>query len=662
LHPKDNSYNKKDFIKSIEIMKANNALIKKLIKKLIHLTKQIYLNEPEDGSGLLESFMTGKHLGSSFGMEWWINRGVFECCEDIADIAIRFDPQLEGGDKESFSKIIRETLRENAINPNLFTFESLFLRRASTLFEARTIKNPDEFASHLWNEIHRNLANSLVQWLIMYPLRVRTDSFILGFDGLTLLRANDQDQWKKLSENYDESQDWMPSIETWANGISDHTHKDFLFSPTWLVCEASGTASGARSIAGDSMRTFIAILCSCLDDQIPNLLTKSGADPTTYSIQFPDDASKAECGSITARIGNLFPPLLVNNCLHISSDILSEIQSWYELKSNASNLAEQRATTAAHFINYGIVYDGTERFIHFFIALDALFCEHTKVRKNLKEGIRKTFPDQNDWEKRIDELFKLRNELVHGGISSIKKWDGLDNYRQRFKSHPMKDIQTAAMTALRVYFSNQVFEHLFVTETITTIAEAEKRFGLSRNESQDFFTEWHNQLPEINPNDRTNLEILWKRYIYHRSGGHLLESTVMLLLVSPLLTVAGLYDPPFRIKAEESVQITIADSEETLQGRIDLLVLQDQLWVIVLESKKTILSVWSALPQTLAYLMASPNPNLPNFGMLTNGDDIVFVKLENKHYAISRVFAPLSTQSELESACQVLCKIAEIVK
>ncbi|UUO16583.1 type I restriction endonuclease [Dolichospermum heterosporum] len=204
-------------------------------------------------------------------------------------------------------------------------------------------------------------------------------------------------------------------------------------------------------------------------------------------------------------------------------------------------------------------------------------------------------------------------------------------------------------------------QRLAVTETITTIAEAEKRFGLSRS-SLDFFTEWHDQLPAINPNDRTNLEILWKRYLYHRSGGHLLENTVMLLLVSPLLTVAGLYDPPFRIKAEESVQITIADSEETLQGRIDLLVLQDRLWVIVLESKKTMLSVWSALPQTLTYLMASPNTDLPNFGMLTNGDDIVFVKLENQHYAISRVFAPLSTQSELESACRVLCKIAEIVK
>lgn len=60
--------------------------------------------------------------------------------------------------------------------------------------------------------------------------------------------------------------------------------------------------------------------------------------------------------------------------------------------------------------------------------------------------------------------------------------------------------------------------------------------------------------------------------------------------------------------------------------------------------------------------MASPNPNLPNFGMFTNGDDIVFVKLENQQYGISRVFAPLSTRKELENACQVLREIAETIK
>jgi hypothetical protein len=86
------------------------------------------------------------------------------------------------------------------------------------------------------------------------------------------------------------------------------------------------------------------------------------------------------------------------------------------------------------------------------------------------------------------------------------------------------------------------------------IAEAEQKFGLSRSELKDFFTEWCDDLPEINSSDRASLEILWRRYIYHRSGGHLLESTVMLLLVSPLLTITGLYDPPFLLKTEESVK------------------------------------------------------------------------------------------------------------
>ena len=201
---------------------------------------------------------------------------------------------------------------------------------------------------------------------------------------------------------------------------------------------------------------------------------------------------------------------------------------------------------------------------------------------------------------------------------------------------------------------------LAVTETVTTIAEAERKFGLSRSESRDFFTEWYDQLPVSNSSDRANLEILWRRYIYHRSGGHLLESTVMLLLVSPLLTIAGLYDPPFRIKAEESIAIDVSDSEEILQGRIDVLVLRDRLWIIVLESKKTMLSVWSALPQTLAYLMASPNGDRPTFALLTNGDDIVFVKLEGKQYGMSQVLSPLVNRGELEVAWQVLRKIAEI--
>jgi hypothetical protein len=112
------------------------------------------------------------------------------------------------------------------------------------------------------------------------------------------------------------------------------------------------------------------------------------------------------------------------------------------------------------------------------------------------------------------------------------------------------------------------------------------------------------------------------------------------------------------------VQLTLDDGEEVLQGRIDVLVLLNQLWVVVLESKKTALSVWAALPQTLAYLMANPQPEQPSFGMVTNGDDIVFVKLvqtEPRLYALSRVFAPFTSGRELYNALQILKRISQVI-
>lgn len=196
-----------------------------------------------------------------------------------------------------------------------------------------------------------------------------------------------------------------------------------------------------------------------------------------------------------------------------------------------------------------------------------------------------------------------------------------------------------------------------ITEAITTLAEAERRFNLNRTENEQFFSEWRTGLLNLTDPERTGLNELRRRYPYQRAESHLLEGTVMLLLASPLLAIAGFYDPPFKVRAQESVQITIDDGEEVLQGRIDVLVLHNQLWVVVLESKKTALSVWSALPQTLAYLMANPQPKRPSFSMMTNGDDILFVKLtqiENRQYDVSRVFALFISHQELYSVLQVL--------
>jgi hypothetical protein len=106
------------------------------------------------------------------------------------------------------------------------------------------------------------------------------------------------------------------------------------------------------------------------------------------------------------------------------------------------------------------------------------------------------------------------------------------------------------------------------------------------------------------------------------------------------------------------------DGEEILRGRIAVLVLQQQLWVMVLESKKTTLSVWAAVPQALAYMMANPNPSKPVFGMVTNGDDILFVKVTQTNtpqYDLSRVFAPFASVRELYAVLQILKRIGQLI-
>jgi hypothetical protein len=204
-----------------------------------------------------------------------------------------------------------------------------------------------------------------------------------------------------------------------------------------------------------------------------------------------------------------------------------------------------------------------------------------------------------------------------------------------------------------------------ITEAITTLAEAEQRFQLTRTEDDSFFVEWSTDLPSLSNTEKAGLVDLRRRYLYQRAQGHLLESTVLLLFASPLLTLAGFYDPPFRVKAEASVQLTLQDSEEVLQGRLDVLVLKDQFWVVVLESKKTAISVWSALPQTLAYLMTNPHPELARFALMTNGDDSVFVKLESAQggrYNVSRGFAALTSNQELYGILQILKRMGQAIQ
>jgi len=207
-------------------------------------------------------------------------------------------------------------------------------------------------------------------------------------------------------------------------------------------------------------------------------------------------------------------------------------------------------------------------------------------------------------------------------------------------------------------------QSLAISKSITTLADVEDRFSLSPTDNKQFFTEWYQDLPEITDEEKTTLDKLKQRFSRHRNRGKLAEGTVNLLLVSPLLELAGFYDEPFFITTEPSVEISLENRDEILRGRIDTLVIQEQFWVLVVESKSSI-SFEAAIPQALTYMMSNPNAEKPVYSMVTDGSLFMFIKIlkqEQLQYDFSDTFSLLLIhQNKLYDVLRVLKRISNTI-
>lgn len=205
---------------------------------------------------------------------------------------------------------------------------------------------------------------------------------------------------------------------------------------------------------------------------------------------------------------------------------------------------------------------------------------------------------------------------------------------------------------------------LAISKTILTMAALQQRFGVVPSSDADFFSEWTTDLPNLTIAEIQTLDQIKARFDRHRNQGPLAEGTINQLLISPLLTLAGLYDEPFFVSTEPSLEIQVEDQDEILRGRIDTLIVHDQFWASVIESKSTI-AFSIALPQAMADMMANPNPNRPIYGLISNGDEFMFIKILTQglaQYDLSNVFSLLiPRRNQLYSILQILKQIQQIM-
>ena len=180
-----------------------------------------------------------------------------------------------------------------------------------------------------------------------------------------------------------------------------------------------------------------------------------------------------------------------------------------------------------------------------------------------------------------------------------------------------------------------------ISKTMLTLADVGDRLKLQVSLDQNFFPEWRQELPDLTQSERGEIDRLQARFAAHRYRGLVAEGAVDKLLLSPLLDLVGFYEPEFEIRAEETITFEVSDRDEILRGRMDTLIIREGLWVLVLEAKRTAM-VALAVPQALAYMTASPHPDRPVYGLVSNGEEFIFLKVlasPKPTYSTSKLYA-----------------------
>ncbi len=170
-------------------------------------------------------------------------------------------------------------------------------------------------------------------------------------------------------------------------------------------------------------------------------------------------------------------------------------------------------------------------------------------------------------------------------------------------------------------------------------------------------------------------EIIQIRNLFrdYYAEGKISEGQVKFLFVARLMWLAGFYQSSIKITLEEGIaDISIEDEETIIKGRMDILAINktqtttDTLfWILVIETKNSIINALEGLPQLLAYAYKSLESQESVWGLTTNGMDYRFAYLQQ---GISPTYQLLPALNLIDSepsiqllqVLEAICKLENI--
>jgi predicted type IV restriction endonuclease len=207
-----------------------------------------------------------------------------------------------------------------------------------------------------------------------------------------------------------------------------------------------------------------------------------------------------------------------------------------------------------------------------------------------------------------------------------------------------------------------------ITQPVSDLSlnDLKEKFGLRRDRTDSFFDNWLVSAEVLSNYEQQAIARLKNNY-ENIIETNPLEEVVKLVVVSPLLDLAGFYQPPFSIRAEVTTKLLAIEGNQSFVGKIDVLVVKEKLWILVIESKQSRFDVTSGIPQALSYMLSQPlntesDQDKSRFGMVTNGREVIFLKLNPQQlpvYAQSKVYQVIDAEEDLVGILQGLKAIGK---
>ncbi|MGH7998472.1 MAG: restriction endonuclease subunit R [Brasilonema sp.] len=155
-----------------------------------------------------------------------------------------------------------------------------------------------------------------------------------------------------------------------------------------------------------------------------------------------------------------------------------------------------------------------------------------------------------------------------------------------------------------------------------------------QKESNGLFTDFLNldPLTDFEQQDLWRIKSDFERYF---NTGKISEGLVKFLTLAPLMRAAGFYDAPIRLTMEDVIAIAIEDEDTSIRGRMDILAVNNAqtltappFWILVIETKNSLVEVFEGLPQLLSYAFKSLEQQASVWGLATNGLRYQFAHLK----------------------------------